>query len=105
MSIRFQSKIENFICEHCGAKVKGNGFTNHCPTCLYSKHVDVNPGDRKELCGGMMPCVDFELKNGKYILIHKCQKCGQVKKNYLQENDSMDALIRLSQSIAKKTFF
>ena len=26
--------------------MKGNGYTNHCPKCLWSKHVDINPGDR-----------------------------------------------------------
>ena len=39
---------EEFICENCGKKVKKLGYTcrNHCPYCLHSKHVDVNPGDR-----------------------------------------------------------
>ena len=50
----FQRRIENFVCEHCGEKVIGDGYTNHCPKCLWSKHVDVNPGDRMAHCGGMM---------------------------------------------------
>ncbi|MFN2146641.1 MAG: RNHCP domain-containing protein, partial [Anaerolineales bacterium] len=36
---KFQRRIEYFICEHCGAEVSGVGFTNHCPVCLWSKHV------------------------------------------------------------------
>jgi len=46
MARLFTRNIENFTCERCGAAVEGNGFTNHCPACLCSKHVDINPGDR-----------------------------------------------------------
>jgi len=61
---RFQKRIEDFVCERCGAFVKGTGYTDHCPECLWSKHVDVNPGDREAECGGLMEHVDtdFELK-------------------------------------------
>ena len=45
----FTRKVEDFTCEHCGREVHGNGYTNHCPHCLHSKHVDVNPGDRAGL--------------------------------------------------------
>jgi len=38
---KFSKKVENFTCEACGNKVKGSGYTDHCPNCLYSKHVDV----------------------------------------------------------------
>jgi Zn finger protein HypA/HybF involved in hydrogenase expression len=48
----FKRTIEDFTCEHCGEQVTGNGFTNHCPQCLWSKHVDIDPGDRLALCGG-----------------------------------------------------
>lgn len=45
---------EDFVCEVCGTKVKGTSYTNHCPNCLWSKHVDQNvPGDRAELCHGL----------------------------------------------------
>ena len=51
---RFSRLIEDFICEHCNNPVKGNGYTNHCPYCLYSKHVDEDPGDRAATCHGIM---------------------------------------------------
>ena len=37
---------EEFICENCGKKVPKLNYTcrDHCPSCLYAKHVDVNPG-------------------------------------------------------------
>ena len=59
---RFSRRTEDFTCEHCGTKVKGNGYTNHCPQCLYSKHVDINPGDRLSDCGGLMEPIDIEQK-------------------------------------------
>ena len=70
---KFQKRKEDFVCEHCGAEVKGNGYTNHCPKCLWSKHVDIFPGDRLEDCGGLMEPVAVEAKKaGKYTIVHKC---------------------------------
>jgi hypothetical protein len=102
---KFLRKIEDFTCEHCGFKVKGNGYTNHCPNCLYSKHVDINPGDRQEQCGGIMEPVGLKLEKGNYIITHKCLKCGTEKNNQAAENDSTDAFVNLSQSLAKKALF
>jgi len=104
MAKRFIKKIEDFVCENCGIKVTGTGYTNHCPKCLFSKHVDVNPGDREETCGGLMPAIDFEVVKGKYVLIHKCEKCGEVRKNKFSENDDINTLLSLSQAIAKKLY-
>ncbi len=52
MYSKFTKIDEEFICENCGNKIEKLGYTcrNHCPTCLHSKHVDVNPGDRQEEC-------------------------------------------------------
>jgi len=105
MSPNFQKKIENFTCENCGTKVEGNGYTNHCPKCLFSKHVDVNPGDRAEVCGGLMEPVGLKLEKGHYIITHRCQKCGLERNNQAADNDDINALIKLSETIAKKTLF
>ena len=51
---RFTRTIENFTCGICGTEVKGSGYTDHCPKCLWSEHVDIFPGDRKAECGGLM---------------------------------------------------
>lgn len=91
----FQRTIEDFTCGHCGTEVKGDGYTNHCPRCLWSKHVDINPGDRAETCGGMMEPVRVELEHGERILIHKCEKCGAIKRNKASNNDDFDALLKL----------
>ncbi|PIR96191.1 MAG: hypothetical protein COT92_02390 [Candidatus Doudnabacteria bacterium CG10_big_fil_rev_8_21_14_0_10_42_18] len=102
---KFIKNTENFVCEYCGEKVTGNGYTNHCPKCLYSKHVDINPGDRASSCCGLMMTVDFELTKGEYVIIQECKKCGIKKKNRLAENDNMEVLINLSKTIAKKLYF
>jgi hypothetical protein len=95
---KFQRKIENFVCGHCGAEVKGNGYTNHCPSCLWSRHVDVNPGDRQNQCGGMMRPVLVEIKSGKYILTQKCEKCGFEKKNKTSPKDNFEAILILAKA-------
>ncbi len=95
MSRQFQRRIEDFNCEHCGQPVQGDGYTNHCPACLWSKHVDVHPGDRAANCGGLMEPVGAETKAGEPILIHRCQRCGHVKRNRVAADDDRDLLFDL----------
>jgi hypothetical protein len=99
-SPRFQRNKEDFTCEHCGAIVAGTGYTNHCPKCLYSKHVDVNPGDRAASCGGLMEPIRIEGTTGKFRIIHKCMKCGLEKPNAVSEGDDPEAVIRCAQRAA-----
>jgi hypothetical protein len=96
MSSKFKRKKEDFICENCGTEVKGNGFTNHCPKCLYSKHVDVFPGDRAETCGGLMKPVTTGESGEEWFIIHKCQKCGKEQKNKTSKEDDFDEIIKIS---------
>lgn len=96
MTLQFKRTIEDFVCQNCGFEVEGSGYTNHCPQCLWSRHVDVFPGDRAEECGGMMEPVRVE-KNGKeYNIIHKCQKCGADKRNKAVKEDNFDMLVQIS---------
>lgn len=97
MSRKFIKTIENFTCEHCGREIKGTGYTNHCPFCLWSKHVDINPGDRAASCGGMMEPIAVEEKGGEYAIVYKCQKCGHKKKNKATRDDNFDEIIRISK--------
>ena len=96
MSTSFIKRKEDFKCENCGHEVKGTGYTNHCPICLWSKHVDINPGDRLETCGGLMEPVGIEKHDDGYLIIHKCQKCGIKKKNKSSKDDSFEELLKLS---------
>ncbi len=96
MPKQFQRKIENFTCEHCRHEVIGSGYTNHCPHCLWSKHVDINPGDRQAECDGMMEPVSIDQKDGEYIIVHRCRICGHTKRNKIATDDNMDEIIRIS---------
>ena len=90
---------EEFVCENCGYNVKKLGYScrNHCPKCLYSKHVDINPGDREETCQGLLEPIGLDVNSKKgYIIIFKCQKCGMIRKNKVAEDDDMDLVIKLS---------
>lgn len=87
---------EDFTCENCGHVVAGSGYTNHCPKCLYSRHVDNLPGDRANPCGGLMAPVGVELKSGDYALIHKCLRCGATKINRSAPEDDFEQIIKLT---------
>lgn len=86
----FQRTIEDFTCENCGNFENGNGYTNHCSKCLYSKHVDVNPGDRLSSCFGLMEPISVEMDHGEMKIVHRCQKCDHVKRNKKAENDNFE---------------
>lgn len=97
---QFQRVIEDFACANCGVEVKGNGYTNHCPQCLYSKHVDVNPGDRAASCGGMMAPVGLEQKAGGWVIKHRCVACGFERPCKAAPED-VTALFRLARRMAE----
>ncbi len=99
-AMAFQRKIEDFICEHCGTPVKGSGYTNHCPKCLWSKHVDIDPGDRASNCGGMMAPIAVEGASPKYVLIHRCEKCKHEKRNVVTAEDDMEAVIHIVAKVS-----
>lgn len=92
---KFQRCQEDFLCEQCGTFVKGTGYTNHCPRCLWSKHVDVNPGDRAATCGGMMKPINIELKKGEYVILHQCIKCGFEKRNKSAKDDNFEVILKV----------
>lgn len=93
---RFTKRVEDFVCAHCGTHVSGNGYTNHCPKCLWSRHVDNAPGDRLSECGGMMEPVSVTPAGNGYIITHKCEKCGKTIKQHSCENDDVDTIIAIS---------
>ena len=96
---QFTKRDEEFVCEHCGKKVSKLGYTSrdHCPHCLYSKHVDNMPGDREAECRGLLKPVQVELDSKKgYVIIYKCEKCGAIRKNKAAVDDDKDLLIKLT---------
>ncbi|MCA1668601.1 MAG: RNHCP domain-containing protein [Thermomicrobia bacterium] len=86
---------ESFKCVHCrafiGPTVSGGKHRNHCPLCLYSRHVDGNrPGDRASDCGAKMaPVARFTRPNGEPMIVHRCLGCGFQRNNRLAADDNM----------------
>jgi Zn ribbon nucleic-acid-binding protein len=99
LSKKFKRKTENFICEKCDFVVTGNGYTNHCPKCLWSKHVDIHPGDRAANCEGLMKPIKIEMKSGNYIIVHECQRCGHNKRNKINKEDDFDVVIKITTQV------
>ena len=86
----FKRTKEDFECEYCGEQVLGDGYTNHCPECLWSKHVDIEPGDRASECRGMMRPVELEEHGGEHRILHRCTECSFEKRNKLQNKDNFN---------------
>lgn len=99
----FIKKIEDFTCISCKKEVHGTGYTNHCPHCLSSLHVDVEPGDRKATCGGHMKPTHVSYETGEYHITHTCVVCGHTKKNKVQKEDTFDVVAQLAKDIAANT--
>ena len=76
--------------------VFGNGYTNHCPQCLWSRHVDNNPGDRASDCGGMMAPISAEPDGDGFVITHRCEKCGKMIRQHTSSQDNIDAIIALT---------
>ena len=70
---------------------------NHCPYCLCSLHVDINPGDRACECGGIMEPISVrpDPRRG-FIITQRCTKCGFTRNNGAQKDDDVSLLIRLT---------
>lgn len=102
-------KQENsgFLCKNCGKNVlpvSSGGYRNHCPFCLHSLHVDVEPGDRLSDCGGVMEPASVKLTGKKGLqILHKCKKCGFERLNMMcgdkTQPDDFDAVLRIMKGM------
>ena len=84
---------ESFTCKNCGRPVAAGGggteHRNHCPNCLMSLHLDIEPGDREADCGGLMePVSVWVRKNGEWAIIHRCRRCGAFSSNRTAADDN-----------------
>ncbi|MGC4105574.1 MAG: RNHCP domain-containing protein [Thermomicrobiales bacterium] len=95
--IEFSPRSERdqaFKCGKCkqfiGAPVSGGRQRNHCPNCLYSRHVDdTMPGDRKSDCHGLMaPVGTLFRRNGEQMILHVCNTCGKESPNRIAADDN-----------------
>lgn len=90
---------ETFVCEQCSREVSlhpTGSARNHCPYCLYSKHVDeVFPGDRMASCHGLMKPIGIDWKKNKWDMIrHKCLQCGKEMLNIVAPDDDFVEFVR-----------
>ena len=95
----FTMRDEEFICENCGQLVNPLGYTarDHCPHCLYSKHVDIMPGDRANPCKGLLEPIGIEKFKDTYKILYKCTSCNEPHKNIMAKDDNMELIIELSK--------
>lgn len=92
---------EVFTCRICGREVipegAGSSHRNHCPNCLCSLHVDVEPGDRASDCGGHMePVAVWVRKNGEWAIVHRCNRCGTLSSNRIAADDNPMKLMSIA---------
>jgi len=84
-------KAENtgFACANCTAEVlpaTSGSYRNHCPFCLCSIHIDVEPGDRASECLGLMRPAGMKHNTQKgWQIKHVCVKCGFERYNVVCE--------------------
>lgn len=92
---------EEFICDNCGCVVPKLNYTarDHCNRCLYSKHVDIMPGDRKNTCLGSLKPIGIEKYKKTYKIIYKCTKCNIIHKNIMANDDNYEKIIEISKNI------
>ena len=81
----------------------GGRHRNHCPWCLYSRHVDGNtPGDRASSCqGAMAPVAAFTRPKGEHVVVHRCLSCGLERHNRIAGDDDFDFVLGLPEVTAR----
>ncbi len=97
---RFNMIDEEFVCEHCHKKVSPLEYSarDHCPYCLYSKHVDINPGDRANTCHGLLKPIGIDKYKDTYKIVYECEKCHQIHRNIMANDDNYDIILEISQN-------
>lgn len=94
----FKMINENFVCENCSKNVikhPTGSARNHCPFCLYSKHVDKEfPWDRAATCMWLMKPIDIDYKKNKWYMIkHRCVKCSKEILNKVAPDDEFEEFV------------
>lgn len=112
MKTRCYPKQADFVCKQCGylvsvdAEYSGVINRNHCPYCLYSRHVDWRAaGDRLSACKAVMQPIGLTIKQqrkrygqplqGELMLVHQCRECRTLSINRLAADDDVGAVLRV----------
>jgi RNHCP domain len=99
---RERRRTESFRCGHCRLDVSthapGTEHRNHCPNCLWSRHLDDDtPGDRDADCGSLMEPIGITVRaGGEWVLVHRCTGCEEVHLNRTAGDDNPLVLLRLA---------
>jgi len=97
---------DTFRCRHCRLDVPmwapGTRHRNHCPTCLWSRHLDDRvPGDRAASCRAAMEPIAVSVReDGEWALVHRCAGCRLERVNRIAGDDNPHALMLLAQPAA-----
>jgi RNHCP domain len=92
----------SFRCRHCQLDVPvdapGTKHRNHCPGCLWSRHLDGGvPGDRTAECGSSMEPIAVTVRgDGEWVLVHRCLACDVIHLNRSAGDDNPLLLLRLA---------
>jgi len=109
---------DGFTCQRCrqfvssAAGLAGVLNRNHCPYCLWSRHVDLyRPGDRLCACKAPMSPAGLTQKqtrkkyacfsNGELMLIHTCTGCSGISINRLAADDDPDQVMQVFERSAR----
>jgi RNHCP domain len=93
---------ETFRCGRCRLDVPmravGSAHRNHCPNCLWSRHVDdERPGDRAADCGSLMEPIAITVRgDGEWVLVHRCTGCDVLHLNRTAGDDNPLLLLRVA---------
>ena len=93
---------DSFRCRRCSLDVPvqavGTAHRNHCPNCLWSRHLDgESPGDRAADCGSLMEPIAISVRgDGEWVLVHRCLSCDTVHLNRTSGDDNPLVLLRLA---------
>ena len=110
MSHKSRTETNDFTCIHCKSLVPvqawGTRHRNHCPLCLWSRHVDDEPGDRACACRSGMEPIGIEVRqDGEWAIIHRCSGCGKIGTNRVAGDDEERTLLALAlRPIANPAF-
>ncbi len=98
---KFEKKNESFVCISCHEQVSPHPTSSrdHCNNCLFGLHVDINPGDRKNDCKGILEPIGIENINKKERIVYRCKKCNKILKNIVAPDDSRELISDLYQKI------
>jgi RNHCP domain len=91
----------SFRCRHCGLDVStiavGTAHRNHCPNCLWSRHLDDTPGDRAVDCGSAMEPIAISVRgDGEWVVVHRCTGCDTLHLTRSAGDDNPLILLRLA---------